>query len=340
MRTAGESSLPSAQTAALELFCGIGGFAAACQGLPVEVVGAIDQSEAALRVYRHNFPTHPAFAVNLEQVSPDRLAEFEADFWWLSPPCQPYSVKGARRDLADPRAASFRRLLEIFPDTRQPRHLALENVEGFATSRARALFVDLLARHGYTLAEQTLCPTKFGIPMRRPRYYLLASRDAITPPTAGAGSQGSKPLATFIDAGTGTTELFVAATQVERFGPGLRLLDPTDPAAYATCFTAGYGRSLMRAGAFLRDGERVRRFSPTEIARLLGFPPGFDFPAGSPLRKRWQLLGNSLSVTVVRHLLTAFPLDRRQNDTVGNFFAAPPAIPCQTEKVGLGCRPL
>jgi len=37
---------------ALELFCGIGGFAAAVAGTGTRVVGALDQSPLALEVYR------------------------------------------------------------------------------------------------------------------------------------------------------------------------------------------------------------------------------------------------------------------------------------------------
>ncbi|MGE5844726.1 MAG: DNA cytosine methyltransferase, partial [Syntrophaceae bacterium] len=76
---------------ALELFCGIGGFAAASAGTNLRVAGAVDQSPAALDVNRLNFPGHDAWQLNLENVTPDELLVFGADFWWLSPPCQPYT---------------------------------------------------------------------------------------------------------------------------------------------------------------------------------------------------------------------------------------------------------
>jgi site-specific DNA-cytosine methylase len=62
----------------------------------------------------------------------------------------------------------------------------------------------------------------------------------------------------------------------------------------------------MHAGSYLRCGEGARRFSPVEIARLLNFPPEFRFPAALSLRKRWHLLGNSLSVAAVREVLRPF----------------------------------
>jgi DNA (cytosine-5)-methyltransferase 1 len=91
-----------------------------------------------------------------------------------------------------------------------------------------------------------------------------------------------------------------------RFGKRLRIIDPGDPAAYTTCFTSAYGKSIMRAGSYLKCGEGARYFSPEEIARLLHFPADFRFPEGVELRRRWHLLGNSLSVIAVRQVLGAF----------------------------------
>ncbi len=170
---------------ALELFCGIGGFAAAAAGTNIRVAGAVDQSPMALDVYRLNFPGHDVCQLNLENVTAEELKIFGADFWWLSPPCQPYTVRGAGRDIEDPRALSFRRILDVMarmPETNLPRHLALENVEGFARSAMRRRLIDLLVSRGFQFQECILCPTELGVPMRRPRYYLMASRVRLSPP--------------------------------------------------------------------------------------------------------------------------------------------------------------
>ncbi len=48
----------------------------------------------------------------------------------------------------------------------------------------------------------------------------------------------------------------------------------------------------------------LRFFTPREIARLLGFPDGrFSFPEDSSRLHRYRVLGNSLNVTVVAHLI-------------------------------------
>lgn len=300
------TSLPKLR--ALELFCGIGGFAAAVAGGGVRVVGALDQSEVALGVYRLNFPNHHARQADLEKIDAEELAAFGADLWWLSPPCQPYSVRGRGLDLADPRARSLARLLKVFgkiPEPQLPHRLALENVPGFARSQARQGLVRLLRERGYELRERQLCPTELGLPSRRPRYYLVASRVGLASPQPPS-RPAPRPLREFLDQALNENpppDLLVPEPVLTRFGEGLRILDPADPAAYTTCFTAGYGKSLMHAGSYLRSKQGVRRFAPQEIARLLQLPAEFRFPKQLPLRKRWQLLGNSLSVAAVREVL-------------------------------------
>ncbi len=297
---------------ALELFCGIGGFAAAVAGSGVQIVGALDIDEAALEVYRLNFPGHDAQQRDLEKISVAELAAFAADLWWLSPPCQPYCIRGARRDLDDPRARSILSLLEILgglADSDLPIHLALENVEGFAGSQAHGRLLALLDSRGFQVRERRLCPTELGIPSRRPRYYLIASRLPFTPQTDKPHAL-RRPLADYLEPDPQSEfldSLRLPSHILTKFGSGLRILDPGDPAAYTTCFTSSYGKSVMRSGSYLRYGDGTRYFAPEEIARLLHFPDNFRFPARLPVRRKWRLVGNSLSVAAVREVLGALP---------------------------------
>lgn len=290
---------------ALELFCGIGGFAEAAGGR-AHVVGAIDQSEIALSVYRLNRLETPAKGLNLETVSSAVLAEFKADMWWLSPPCQPYTVRGKRRDLADPRAGSLRNLLGILPGIR-PFSLGLENVEGFASSEARVLLVSVLEQCGYRFREIRVCPTELGIPNRRPRYYLFASLGDLA--DMDDRETGRRPLRDFLD-DSPSPELLLSARIAERFGRGLPKIDPDDPHACATCFTSSYGKALMHSGSYLLHGDGLRRFSPDEVLRLHGFPAAFRWPPELGLRKRWHLAGNSVSVHALRKILAILPAFR------------------------------
>jgi DNA (cytosine-5)-methyltransferase 1/tRNA (cytosine38-C5)-methyltransferase len=270
----------------LELFAGIGGLAEA----GAEVARAVDQSPHARTVYAANFP-HPWSSANILGLDAAALA---APAWWLSPPCQPFTGRGLGRDVDDPRCRPLLHLLRCLASA-GPTLFAMENVPGFRGSRAWAAVREALA--GWHVRERLLCPTALGVPMRRLRYYLVASRHALADPPDPPLRR--RPLAEFLAPEPG---LEVAPDLVARFGRGMHVVNEADPEAETACFTAAYGRSPNRAGSYLRTRDgRLRRFSPREIANLLGFRPGFALPV--PRAQAWELLGNSLSVDAVRAVL-------------------------------------
>jgi len=297
----------------LELFCGIGGLAAAIDGTGSMVTCAMDHDPAVLATYRHNHPEQQISRIDLSRVTPWQLATGRADLWWLSPPCQPYSVRGNRLDLQDPRSASLLRIMEVLerlPKEKLPPAIALENVPGFFQSQARERLTDILTARGYDLKEQLLCPTTLGVPMRRERYYLAASIQPLRTLQCRQRPQQIRPLSNYLDRRLDDDtpkELLLAKEDLARFAQGMSILDPDDQSAVATCFAASYGKTLMHSGAFLSCRQGARHFTPMEIARLLGLPGVFSFPPGLPLRRQWHQLGNSLSVDAVRSVLSLLP---------------------------------
>lgn len=289
---------------ALELYAGIGGFAAAAR-YRAEIVCAIEQSNVALSVYEENFP-HPTLEKNIAGLSLDDFASFDADLWWLSPPCQPFTKRGLRGDVDDLRTKSFLRVCGAIADVR-PRAVAMENVPGFEFSAAHAALVEAL--RGYRIVERVLCPTELGIPNRRARYYLAAARE---PERVRDFELEVKvrPLASFLDfMRTREREpLKVSPDKLARYRDAMSILDPAkDPSAIASCFTSAYGRSPAKSGSFLVEGEGARRFSPRELLRLFGFPDDFVLPELKPERA-YALIGNSLNVYAVRAVLSALYL--------------------------------
>jgi len=316
----------------LELFCGIGGCAAALAGR-ARVTAAVDVSRVALEVYARNFPGHPTAARTLESIGAADLRRWRAELWWMSPPCQPFTRRGRRRDDEDPRSAGLLALIPLLAAERPP-FVALENVPGFAASRTRARLVAALDGAGYRVWEGELCPSALGVPNRRRRWFLIASRegDPAPPPPAAEPSR----LADHLDAEP-APELTVAPELLRRYHGALDLVGAADPAAVTACFTAAYGRSPVRSGSYLveeglveeglveeglvEDGEafwngsgpgpapggRTRRFSPAEVLRLLGFPPAFTLPPELPRATAWRLAGNSLSLPAVRAAVAGLP---------------------------------
>ena len=55
----------------------------------------------------------------------------------------------------------------------------------------------------------------------------------------------------------------------------------------------------------------LRYFSPDEIARLLCFPDDFNFPEVMTVRQRYQLLGNSVNVFTIAHLMSTYLFSKK-----------------------------
>lgn len=266
------------------------------------MVAAVDQNRLALRAYAMNFPAR-TYPLALESV-PDRLwREWDADLWWLSPPCQPFTTRGLRRDLDDPRTRGLSAVLDRIAAHRPP-SVAMENVPGFKGSRTHARLRGVLDDAGYEVRDTLLCPTSLGLPNRRLRFYLVAARSALAewpaqsgPPVALGDLVDSSPdPALWCDPGLAT-----------RYDGALHIVDAHDSTACTACFTAAYGRSVVRSGSYLATPSGLRRFSATEILRLLDFPTNYRLPEDLPWHVAWPLAGNSVSVRALRWVLSAIP---------------------------------
>lgn len=281
----------------LELFCGIGGCAAA---LPdgVSVTAAIDIDREALAVYRANWPHR---TVNAELATLN-LAAFEADLWWLSPPCLPHTVRGAHRDLQDRRTESLLAVIGMARNI-QPAAIVVENVPPFLCSATWAWCWQQLAEVGYRISWSCASPDQIGWPMRRHRAYCVAVKDRAIP-TWRICRDASAPALKDVLEPVPLDEWCLQDDPKTRDAlAALSRVDPDNPVAAAACFGASYGKSILRAGSYLQSGDRLRRFTPREVARLLGFDDTFDLSRAPTQRAAYRMLGNSLSVPVVRQLL-------------------------------------
>ncbi len=285
---------------ALELFAGIGGFAAASNTTPVEVIAAIDASLHVLDVYRHNWP-HLAIQKNLEGMTATELQAFGADLWWMSPPCQPHTIRGLKKDIDDPRSLSFSRIMEAVLLAR-PSRIGFENVEGFLGSQAHQTLRQTLDEAGYKVDEKILCPSMFGLPNRRPRFLLAAAQD-FQPELLVPQNPPRQRLTDFLREPEDV--LFLSETIVQKYGPSFHTVFEDDPDAVSAVFTSAYTKSWMYAGSFLHQSDgRLRAFSPREILNLLGFPESFALP-NLGRRQAYKYVGNSLSIPTTRAVIDA-----------------------------------
>ena len=282
----------------VEWFCGIGGFSESVRGA-AEIRVAVDINQNALGVYRANFDGE-TLCKSIESLTVDETSSWADASWWMSPPCQPHTVRGRQKDLEDPRSRAFENVLRLIA-AHQPPEIALENVPGFAKSKSFERLHDCLGSLGYCVAHRIICPTELGIRNRRKRFYLLAAKQSLANWQSYPKLRHSKPK--FSD--DNRIDLFIENAITNNYCTAMDVVeaDSEEPTA---CFTSAYGRSIVRSGSYLETNMGLRRFSPSEILDQLGFRDSYRLPDWPPSRL-WPLVGNSLSIPVVRYVISHLP---------------------------------
>jgi site-specific DNA-cytosine methylase len=306
-----------------DLFCGIGGIAEAVHhwtkpaslpdSLPVSrgtghhpriaIAIDIDRSVAALYQRHHGITPRCSTIESLKSVSENAMEPI--GMWWMSPPCQPYTRRGLQRGSQDSRSHALGHLIKLIPK-QGPRYIGLENVPAFEGSEHHQQLQETLNNEGYQFKEYLLCPSELGIPMKRRRYYLLAKQGGALLADISQ-TQSVRVLADFIhEECWHDTTLQVPPNVLHHYESALNIIDIQHRDAIAACFTSAYGKSHVKSGSYLRCPRRgvVRRFSPNEIANLMGFRESFFSSSELSQRSQYRLIGNSLAVHVVYELLS------------------------------------
>ncbi|NSX38305.1 DNA (cytosine-5-)-methyltransferase [Pseudarthrobacter oxydans] len=177
-------SLPPLSLAPLraaEFFAGIGLVRAGLEPAGFEIVWANDFEPAKKEMYEGNFGTDHDFALgDVAEVNSSHLPE-DLDLAWASFPCTDLSLAGDRRGLAGKQSGTFFHFTRILAELgdKKPRVIALENVNGLATSHGgddMAALVRELNGLGYSVDVMALDGRRF-VAQSRPRIFVVGSMD-------------------------------------------------------------------------------------------------------------------------------------------------------------------
>jgi DNA (cytosine-5)-methyltransferase 1 len=181
-----------------DFFCGCGGTSAGLRAAGMTIRAGLDLDPEAATTYRKNFPDAAFFEEDIKVTDPEEVAKCIArsqDSRLLisaCAPCQPYT--GFHRKSAA-RAHQRTLLLRLLPliDELRPELIFVENVPGLHKVGGASTFNRFVAGlkcRGFHVAWAIVDSRWYGVPQRRRRLVLLASRLGpihIPGPTHGAG---------------------------------------------------------------------------------------------------------------------------------------------------------
>lgn len=265
------------------LFAGIGGLELGLHASGHETLLFCENDPAAAAVLNERFPGIPirSDVRDLEQLPPD-TEMVTAGF-----PCQDLSQAGRTRGIRGSRSGLVGEVFRLLEKHDVP-HLLLENVPFMLQldkGKAVCWLVDRLEELGFHWAYRVVDSRAFGLPQRRQRVFMLASRNGVPRHALFRDSFPVEERTDFRDHACGFywTEgkrgLGWAVDAVPTLKGGSTIGIPSPPAVWMPD-----GRIVT---PHIRDAERLQGFSPgwTEPAERVG-RAGF----------RWRLVGNAVSV--------------------------------------------
>lgn len=295
------------------LFCGCGGTDVGLLGgfeflgkkygdNNMEIVYANDIDDNACNIFEENFGIKPDNR-DIREVKSEDIPDF--DILTGGFPCQSFSIVAQnpkRLGVKDERGKLFFEMCRILRE-KQPKCFIAENVKGLLTANKKSAFpliIQEFESSGYDVTYSILNSAEYGVPQKRERVIIVGFRRDLKikftfPDIALKEADLYEPLSSVIDKTVDEKYFFseraVAGMMKNRASMNKgRAQDITKP-----CNTVGAHLakvSLNSTDPVLQIGERYRRFTPREVARIQSFPEQFKL-IGSEAAQ-YRALGNAI----------------------------------------------
>ena len=308
----------------VSLFCGcggmdlgiIGGFEYLDTNYPrsaFDIVYAVDNDEYCTKIYNENF-AHKCIVKDVRAIIAEQIPDFDVLVGGF--PCQSFSISAQnppRLGFKDERGMLFFEMVKILKK-KKPRAFIAENVKGLLSANNKQAFPMILkefTRAGYRVQYYMVNASKFGVPQKRERVIIIGFKDKQDEdnfkfshyiPTHAV-------LRDVLDPTQDKNEkLFFSEKAVagmmavrDKMNKG-RAQDPNRPCNTVSAHLAKV--SLNSTDPVLRIGERYRRFSCREAARIQSFPDSFILDVVADNRQ-YKAIGNAVPPVMMWHIANA-----------------------------------
>ena len=295
------------------LFCGCGGTDVGLLGNfdflgkhydsnNMEIVYANDIDDNACKIFEENFGLKPDNR-DIRTVQSSELPDF--DILTGGFPCQSFSIiaqNPKRLGVKDDRGKLFFEMCRILRD-KKPKCFVAENVKGLLTANQKNAFPLILEEFrnsGYDVKYTILNSANYGVPQKRERVIIVGFRKDLNidfefPDKTINDSSYFEPLKKIIQNNVDEKYYFSEKAvegmmrKREKMNKG-RAQDINKP-----CNTVGAHLakvSLNSTDPVLLEGNRYRRFTPREVARIQSFPESFNLIGTESAQ--YRALGNAI----------------------------------------------
>lgn len=314
-------------------FSGIGGLDLGLERAGLEVTYQCEIKPFCQDVLKKHWPNIP-LDTDIRKV--DAATIPTTDIWAAGFPCQDLSLArmGKRSGLRGRKSGLFHDFMCLVR-ARNPRIIILENVHGLLSShggRDFGIVLKALDELGYGVGWRVLNSKDFGIPQQRRRVYIVAVHNDIK----GAGEILFEPECGYRNPKARrpnekkSPSLFQTIIGNSVKGPLMKSIAHCIYAESARHTGTDWSRNYI----WYPDG-RVRRFIPSEIETVQGFPEGWTIPNDSKKwdiekidSKRYHAVGNSVSPPVAewvgQRIISMLTTEKLENGSIesGNLIAA------------------
>lgn len=152
-----------------ELFAGAGGAGCGMRAAGYAPIGGIEYHAPAANIYdlNHEIPVTRANILYIDSIP-------TVDLLWASPPCPAFSQANPNKGETERDINLAKHIAKLIVESR-PRHIAIENVRGYATSQSLNIIWAALEGVGYKVDDWIYNAANYGAPTTRERLIVRAS---------------------------------------------------------------------------------------------------------------------------------------------------------------------
>ena len=323
------TSKPKSALRFIDLFAGIGGLRLGFESIGGHCVFTSEWDPHSQKTYAVNFRDNHSIGGDIREYSDNPAAVPEHDLLLAGFPCQPFSIAGVSKKNALGRPHGFLCDTQgtLFFDTAQiiahhrPAAFVLENVKNLEShdkGKTFATIINVLENElGYKVQSRVISSEPW-VPQKRERIFIVGFRDptdfdlrALKVPEKGTGPKLDTILEPNDDVDpkyTLTPRLweylqgYKAKHQAKGNGFGFSLFGPRDVARTLSARYYKDGSEVL----IEQPGNRPRRLTPLECARLMGFETDerkWQIPVSDT--QAYRQFGNAVVVPVVEFIAKA-----------------------------------